>query len=269
MSQSHSVLLNEDCLNLLKTIDNNSVDLAILDPPYNVGADIWDTIENYFEWMVTVLEETMRVLKLDGSLYLWGMSKNNDFLRLKLWMDDEFDLNFKNWIVWIHEVKIHKKLKDRYLTKHEDLLFYAAENNTFNLVRDEPPPFQLKMHTNKDGTPSYDENFYISNEKLKFKSQQKRFKNGLQLGSPAKSWWKGPSNQSRNKKYNKCVGYKSEWVCERIINVSSNEGDVILVPFAGTGTEIAIAKKLSRTYISSEIDSQYYDIAKDRINDRT
>ena len=95
MSQSHSVLLNEDCLNLLKTIDNNSVDLAILDPPYNVGADIWDTIENYFEWMVTVLEETMRVLKLDGSLYLWGMSKNNDFLRLKLWMDDNIEIDFK------------------------------------------------------------------------------------------------------------------------------------------------------------------------------
>ena len=44
------------------------------------------------------------------------------------------------------EVKIHKKLDDRYLTKHEDLLFYAGPGNTFNQVRDLPPDFQLKMH---------------------------------------------------------------------------------------------------------------------------
>lgn len=251
---------NIDCIELYKKIEDNSIDLVILDPPYNVKAADWDNIPNYVQWMKEILKESFRVLKPNGSLYLWGMTKNNDFLRLKLWIDDNFDnYEFKNWIIWVHEVKIHKKLKDRYLTKHEDLLFYSGNNNTFNVVRDAPPSFQLKMHEGR-----YDKNFFIEKHKLP-PSQQKIFKNGLQLGSPAKSWWKGPSNQSASKKYKKFAGYKSEWVCERIISVSSNEHDLIFIPFGGTGSECEAAIKLNRNFISSEIDTERYEISKNRI----
>lgn len=256
----NNVVLNQDCLELLSKIENDSVDLVILDPPYNVNAAKWDNINNYLEWMTQVLEESFRTLKPNGSLYLWGMVKNNDFLRMKLWIDEHIqEYFFKNWIVWVHEVKIHKKLADRYLTKHEDLLFYSGEGNTFNQARDNPPEFQLKMHKGK-----YDENFFIERDKLP-PSQQKIFKNGLQLGSPAKSWWKGPSNQSNSKKYKKFAGYKSEWVCDRIVNVSSNEGDTVVIPFAGTGTECLSCKKHNRIYIASEIDQERYEIANDRL----
>ena len=255
-------IYNEDCIELYKKLEDASIDLLILDPPYNVNAANWDNISNYFEWMQEILKESFRVLKPNGSLYLWGMTKNNDFLRLKLWIDDTFpNYEFKNWIVWVHEVKIHKKLQDRFLTKHEDLLFYSGKNNTFNLVRDNPPEFQLKMHAGR-----YDENYFIEPHKLP-PSQQKIFKNGLQLGSPAKSWWKGPSNQSASKKYKKFAGYKSEWVSERIIDVSSNAGDLVLIPFGGTGTECEAAVKLNRNFISTEIDSERYQIAKSRIDD--
>ena len=188
------------------------------------------------------------------------MSKNNDFLKIKIWLDETFDkVKFKNWIVWIHEVKIHKKLTDRFLTKHEDLLFYAGKNNTFNIQRDDPPEFQLKMHKNR-----YDQNFFVKNDDLP-PSQQRIFKTGLQLGSPAKSWWKGPSNQSNAKEIVKFAGYKSEWVCERIIRTSSNEGDKILIPFGGSGTECVVAKRLGRLFWSCEIDKSHYDIAFNRI----
>ena len=75
-----NIVYNIDCLDLFKTLKNNSVDLAILDPPYNVNAAGWDNIENYLEWMRGILVETQRVLKDDGSLYLWGMTKNNDLV---------------------------------------------------------------------------------------------------------------------------------------------------------------------------------------------
>jgi DNA modification methylase len=249
-----------DCVEFLPLIDDSSVDLVILDPPYNVGAAKWDKISDYFDWMVSIITETIRVLKPNGSLYLWGMSKNNDFLRLKIWLDDNIKkVCFKNWIVWVHDVKIHRVLKDRYLTKHEDLLFYAGNNNTFNVVRDMPPDFQLKMHKGR-----YDDNFFIDREKLP-PSQQKIFKNGLQLGSPAKSWWKGPANQSAGKKYKKFAGYKSEWVCNRIIEVSSNRGDLVLVPFSGTGTECFACIKTNRNFIGMEIDEERVKLSTDRI----
>jgi DNA modification methylase len=180
---------HQDCLKFISTITSDSVDLVILDPPYNVGAASWDKVSDYLDWMKSVLSECRRVLKDNGSMYLWGTSRNNDFLRLKLWMDDNINLEFKNWIVWVHKVKLHRKLKDRFLSKHEDLLFYAGRNNTFNVVRDEPPEFQLKMHAGR-----HDENFFVPVEKLP-PSQQKIFKNGLQMGSPAKSWrwfWRRP-----------------------------------------------------------------------------
>ena len=255
-------IYNQDCLVTMLGLEDNSVDLVILDPPYNVNAADWDRVEDYLPWMKSVLTESHRVLKPSGSLYLWGMTKNNDFLRLKLWMDDTDTVySFKNWIVWVHEVKIHRKLKDRYLTKHEDLLFYAGEGNTFNLVRDDPPPFQLKMHKGR-----YDDNYFIEREKLP-PSQQKIFKNGLQLGSPAKSWWKGPSNQSNSKKYKKFAGYKSEWVCRRIVEVSSNVGDIVYVPFVGTGTECLAAQQLDRKYIGSEINKERFELSLERLKE--
>jgi len=253
-------IYNEDCLVTMSKIENNYVDLVVLDPPYNVNAADWDKIDGYLDWMKNVISESFRILKPNGSLYLWGMTKNNDFLRLKLWIDDTFkEVEFKNWIVWVHDVKIHKKLENKFLTKHEDLLFYSGKNNTFNHTRDLPPEFQLKMHRGR-----YDENFFIEKKKLP-PSQQKIFKNGLQLGSPAKSWWKGPANQSNAKKYKKFAGYKSEWVCERIISVSSNEGDLVYVPFVGTGTECLACKNLNRNFIGSEIDVERFELSVDRV----
>jgi site-specific DNA-methyltransferase (adenine-specific) len=254
-------LVHCDFLDFVSSLSDGSVDLAILDPPYNVGADKWDNVSDYLSWMQKVLLEVGRVLKKTGSLYLWGMSKNNDFLRLKLWLDENSNFHFRNWIVWLHECKIHKKTTDKFLNKHEDLLFYSGEGSTFHTTRDDPPDFQLKMHKGK-----YDENYFVTRKNL-FPSQQKIFKNGLQLGSPAKSWWKGPSNQSAAKKYKNFMGYKSEWVCDRIIKVSSNENDTVLVPFAGYGTECISCLKLNRYYLACEINKDHYEVSLKRITE--
>ena len=253
---------NQDFLIYADTLKKKSMDLIILDPPYNIGAANWDKIENYFIWMVKVLQKCETLLKDNASLYLWGTTKNNDFIKLKLWLDTKFKTHlFKNWIVWVHEVKAHRAPKNNYLLKHEDLLFYSGIDNTFNMVRDEPPEFQLKMHKGR-----YDDKYFIERSKLP-PSQQKIFKKGLQLGSPAKSWWKGKSNQSAGKKIKKFMGYKSQWVCERIIKVSSNVGDNILIPFAGTGSECISGFELERNIYGSEIDKERYDIIMDRFQD--
>ena len=97
-------IYNEDCLVTMSKIENNYVDLVVLDPPYNVNAADWDKIDGYLDWMKNVISESFRILKPNGSLYLWGMTKNNDFLRLKLWIDDTFkEVEFKNWIVELYK----------------------------------------------------------------------------------------------------------------------------------------------------------------------
>lgn len=178
-------------------------------------------------------------------------------------MDENIKLEFKNWIVWVHECKIHKKLDDKFLLKHEDLLFYSGKGNTFNHIRDIPTPFQLSIFKNK-----YDENFFVPPENLP-PSQRKIFKEGLQLGSPIKSWWKGASNISNSKDISLkgFAGYKSVWVCERIIQVSSNENDKILIPFAGTGTECLVARNLKRNFLGIEKLEKHYLISLKRMKE--
>lgn len=253
-------LENADCLTFMGGLGAGVADLAILDPPYNVGAAAWDRVPDYLAWMKSVLTEARRVLKPAGSLYVWGTSRNNDFLRLKLWLDEQPGLEFKNWVVWVHKPKIHRKPPDRFLCKHEDLLFYAGPGATFNQIRDAPPAFQLKMHAGR-----YDETYFVPRDRLP-PSQRKLFKNGLQLGGPATLWWLGPSNQSNGKKVPKFAGYKSEWVCERIVAASSAPGDVVLVPFAGTGTECVAARRLGRRFLACEADRGRFLTALARVN---
>lgn len=247
-----------DCLELMKNIPDKSVDLVILDPPYNIGAAKWDKIENYLEWMKRIITLSLLKLKDSGSFYMWGMSKNNDFLRLKIWLDEQDKFIFRNWVVWIHDVKIHRKPNNSFLTKHEDLLFYSSDKAIFNQMRDDPPENQLKIFKGK-----YNDDFFVDRSNLP-PSQQKIFKNGLQLGSPVKSWWKGPANKSNGKTI-KHAGYKSEWVSERIIKASSKKYDLVLIPFAGSGTECLAAKNLNRQFIGIEEEKEYYDICVERL----
>jgi site-specific DNA-methyltransferase (adenine-specific) len=88
-----------DCLERLKEVDDNSIDLVVIDPPYNIGKDTWDKIDNYEEWMKDVFIELQRVLKDNGSLYWW----HNDMTTISKLMNTlESDTNFKfkQMIVW-------------------------------------------------------------------------------------------------------------------------------------------------------------------------
>lgn len=88
-----------DCLELMKQIDDNSVDLVIIDPPYNIKKDAWDDIEKYEEWMKKVILELQRVLKKNGTFYMFHseMEVIADFMQ---WFRRETDFIFRQFIVW-------------------------------------------------------------------------------------------------------------------------------------------------------------------------
>lgn len=65
-------LHNGDCLDVLKTIPDNSVNLVLTDPPYNIGKADWDKIKNYVEWFGNIIKECERVLKDNGTLYFFS-----------------------------------------------------------------------------------------------------------------------------------------------------------------------------------------------------
>ncbi len=89
----------------MQRLENNSIDLICIDPPYNIGKAKWDKINNYIEWMGEVFTECQRVLKDNGSFYWF----HNDMMQLKdlmTWLENNSNFVYKQFIVW------NKKYKD-------------------------------------------------------------------------------------------------------------------------------------------------------------
>ena len=104
-------IVNEDCLDLLRGLDDNSVDLVLTDPPYYIGYDggkgwdsAWDTEQDYLDWCKLWTAECVRVLKPNRCMYVWGTTKTDTFLRYKLDVLNSFDdIYYQSWIIWSYD----------------------------------------------------------------------------------------------------------------------------------------------------------------------
>ena len=246
-----------DCLRVMKGIEEDSVDLIYLDPPffsnknYEViwkdGAEIrgfedchWyeqgkrrNSVYVYIEWMRERLEECKRVLKDTGSIYLhcdWHASHY-----LKIMMDEVFGYkNFRNEIIW--QYKRWSNASKNFQRMHDSILFYTKSNGyLFNI---QYQPFSAKTVHRKmsvDGITNLEE------------------KRDVEKGIVMHDVWDIPYIHSQSKER---LGYptqKPEKLLERIILASSNKGDVVLDPFCGCGTTLSVAKKLKRNWIGIDI----------------
>ena len=103
MGKENYKLYNGDCLEVFKNIKDKSVNLVLIDPPYNIGKDKkwdkWKTVNEYVEFMGKVFKECQRVLKDNGSFYFF----HNDFLQiveLQNYINNNTDFVFKQLLVW-------------------------------------------------------------------------------------------------------------------------------------------------------------------------
>ena len=70
--KTNCILINKDCINLLKQLPDESVQLILIDPPYNLDLEVWDTYDNYIEWAAKWLDESYRVLSKNGNMVIFG-----------------------------------------------------------------------------------------------------------------------------------------------------------------------------------------------------
>ena len=131
------ILENCDCIEFLKRIPDNSVDMVLVDPPYfRISSEKWDnqweTEEQYLRWCWDWTVEATRVLKTGGCFYVWGTTKTDTFLRYKLYtLNSMKDLVYQNWIIWSYDWG--GRTKKTFPRKHEDLLMYSkGEKFLFN-----------------------------------------------------------------------------------------------------------------------------------------
>ena len=105
---SNYILLNQDCLDLLKSLPDESVQLILIDPPYNLDLADWDTFENYITWASKWIDESYRVLSNSGSMVIFGGTqfqneKSGDLIEIIHYCRHHTKFRLVNTVVWYYK----------------------------------------------------------------------------------------------------------------------------------------------------------------------
>lgn len=246
------VLYEGNCLELLQKIPDESIQLIVTSPPYNIGKSYEKKLklEKYVEEQKSVIDECVRVLSIDGSI-CWQVGnyvENGSIIPLDTALYPIFNengLKLKNRIIWHFEHGLH--CKNRFSGRYETIVWYTkSDKYKFNLdpVRI-PQKYPGKKH---------------------FKGPNKGKYSGNPKGKNPGDLWVLPNVKSNHVE-------KTEHPCqfpveliERLVLSLTDKGDRVFDPFLGVGTTIISAIRHDRKGLGAEIHSKYIKIAKDRIN---
>lgn len=266
-------LILGDNLEELKKIESNSINLIYLDPPFFTQKthklkdhnnkeysfeDSWESIEEYMFFIEERLKECYRVLKEDGALFLHCDKAASHYLRVVL--DKVFGMNnFVNEIIWYY--KRWSNSKKGLLNSHQNIYFYAKTKK-----------FKFKkLFTEYSPTTNIDQILQnrVKNKEGKSIYQKDEYgeivMNNNKQGVPLGDVWEIPFLNPRAKE--RC-GYPTQkpiLLLEKIIELVTDEGDLVLDPFCGSGTTLVAAKLLNRKYIGIDISKEAIELAKLRL----
>jgi site-specific DNA-methyltransferase (adenine-specific) len=239
-----------DCLEILSQIKDNSVQLIVADPPYYLLNKEWDkkqwkTTEDYLNWCRLWFVECNRILDKDGSIYIfqdWRMVSEFVIELKKIFP------YFRNWITW--ERNKGRASKTNFKSSKEEILYFSKSST---------PTFheQLKIrpviapYKNEDGTPKG----WFCNEEG----------NRVRWTGVGNVWHYTPPVWSSKEEKPFHPTQKPLMMLERIIGSSSNEGDLVIDLFAGSGVASVMAKKLGRNFIGIESNKEYCKKINERL----
>ena len=245
---THNSIYLGDCVELMRGLPDGITQLIIADPPYNLGKDFggwkeWRNVDEWLPWCRLWLTQCCRLLTDGGNIFVYGIHHYLCYLQIELY---NLDLSYRRQVIWYYENGFAGYTKT--LAAHyEPLLWFSkGDNYTYHPIR-EP---------------------YKSTERLKHKVT----KNGKVWtpnpeGRLAGDVWHFPTLAGRRFKDEKVAHptQKSLALTNRIIQHFSNPGDLIGIPFAGSGTECVSAIANGRNFWAAEINQDYVDIATKRL----
>lgn len=238
-----------DCIEQMRMLPNRCCSLVIADPPYNIGKSFgncqkWSDINQWLPWCKTWLAECQRVMLDGGSIFVYGIHHYLCYLQCAMY---EQGLTYRRQIIWHYENGFAGYTKT--LSAHYEPILWFSKGDKFiyHIIR-EP---------------------YKSTERLKHKIT----KNGKVWtphpeGRMSGDVWSFPTLAGRRFRDEKVdhPTQKPLTLTDRIVKHFSNEGDLIVVPFVGSGTECVSACRNGRSFWGTEINAEYIDIAKKRLS---
>ena len=283
-----------DCIDVCRRLmlDGTHVDLVYMDPPYNTGRSFakglysfddnfgtgLDGMYNYLRYLYPRVLLMHRVLKDTGSIYLHCDWHANSYIRVHI-LDPIFgDKNFRNEVVWRYGKMANAKHK--MAENHDTIFFYAMSSKTpFYPLYINDSEYKARYKRYLKDNKIYYRDVKESSDRLilgRVNKLQKEYGRHLMnddvlfdFDTEKKAqddvWYDIPLLKGNSKER---IGYptqKPEALLERIIKASSNEGDIVLDPFMGGGTTIAVAERLGRKWIGIDINPVCEDIVNHRL----
>jgi site-specific DNA-methyltransferase (adenine-specific) len=245
-----------DCFDYLAKLKAGSVDLAVIDPPYNLGKADWDTFKSeaeFYDFTYRWIKALLPSLKADASLYIFNTPHHSAYISKFL---DENGLHFQNWITWDKRDGFASTTK-RYVPTQETILFYSRSKQPYfdaEAVRQPYRSAERIAHAANKGI--------LKNGKRWFPNPNGRLSNDV---------WHIVSDRHKNKVEGKIqkslhVTTKPLEMIERIILSSSRPGDTVLDCFMGSGTTAVAAQKLGRNFLGCDNDPDNIKIAETRLS---
>ncbi len=258
------------------------IKLIYIDPPFAVGADFgfdvkigndevakkqsileeiayrdtWGRgISSYLSMMYERLKLMHDLLADDGSIYVhcdWRVSSY-----LKLVLDDIFgNFNFRNEIIWCYRTM--QTVKNRFANKHDTLFIYQKTSNPiYNIIYEDYPEDYIRRFKYEDEkgkfmirSKSGQGDLSINDEKTNLGGTYRQY---ISKGSLPKDWWQIEMINSNAIERLNYPTQKPEKLLEKIIKASSNEGDIVVDIFVGSGTTAAVSEKLNRKWIVADL----------------
>lgn len=282
---------NNDCIETMRGLKDNSVDLVVADPPYwKVVGEKWDyqwkTEKEYVEWSLKWIKEVSRILRIGGTFYCFGYFRT---LALIVPYLEEMGLELRQQIIvdkGIRSVsgRATKKYKI-FPNVTESILFIIKDNKKFvkSFLKERQQALKLtaKQINEAIGVKSNGGGMWSiytgKNVCEQFPTEELWNKLSVILGFDC-------PYKNVSQTYNPQMGFTDVWtdidfykekhlhptqkplkLIRRLITASSNEGDVVLDPFSGVGSTQISCIQLNRHYIGIELDTNYYKIGLNRI----
>jgi DNA modification methylase len=249
-----------DCLDLLARMPDASVHLAFADPPFNIGYD-YDAYDDrlaadvYLAWSKQWMGEVARVLRSDGTF--WLAIGDEYAAELKVIATRELGFTCRSWVVWYYTFGVNCKQK---FSRSHAHLFHFVKNPaafTFNTDAIRVPSARELVYGDKRACPTGrlpDDTWILRPQDLP---------EGFAADGDT---WYFPRVCGTFKERSGWHGCQMpEQLLGRIIRASSRDDDVVLDPFGGSGTTLAVAKKLGRRFIGLELSEQYATRIDDRL----
>ena len=256
-----NTVIQKDCIDGMRQLPDNSFDIAIADPPYNVskgGNWSWDSsaslpgfggnwnkvmaewdsmpLAQYLDFSLAWLAEVKRVVKPTGSIWVHGTYHNIGITNFAMQI---LEIEIINEVIWYKRNSFPNLSGRRLTASHESILW---------------------AHTGTAKSRKYRFNYEATKE-LEFSGDLMKA-----AGKQMRTVWDVPNNKSRGElAHGKHPTQKPLRLSKRLLTVSATPGDKILVPFAGAGTECVAAREMGFDFLGFETDLEYVTLSERRL----